>query len=121
MTPHVELASQDETLEHEVELCFILDVLGHPGALVSDESTVRDFLDWTDEPSTWWRASAPHIVHELPADPTARDRNVRTMCKLEAACGFRIEEEYRLVDIAKRLREKRRRFAEALERGKRRL
>ena len=42
----IELADQDATLEFEKEIDEILEAIGFPGSMVTDESEFRDFLIW---------------------------------------------------------------------------
>lgn len=44
-----ELAPQDKVFEFEYEVGLILETLGHPEALVTDESKISDFREETDE------------------------------------------------------------------------
>lgn len=41
----IELAEQNKTKEYDKEIYLILKALGHPEALVTDESCISDFLD----------------------------------------------------------------------------
>ena len=48
----IELASQDEVSQLEPYIDKVLEALGHPEALVTDESYVSDFLCIVDEKET---------------------------------------------------------------------
>jgi hypothetical protein len=67
------LASQDQCLKYRGEILKLLKALGHPAALVTDESIIGDFL--------MMGASAPaaeefleEVSRELGVEVGARDR-----------------------------------------------
>jgi hypothetical protein len=66
--------------QYRREITRILELLGHPEALVTDASVLSDFP-----------------LREEPSTPTVTE--------LTSALGIRVEPQHRLVDIARRMRQ----------------
>ena len=78
----IELASQDEVSQLEPYIEKVLEALGHPEALVTDESWILDFLCIVDEKEA--------------------------ALELKEACeklGFSFDKSDSIVDVAKRVKE----------------
>lgn len=75
-----ESAPTDQVRAYQREINRILRVLGHPEAFVTDESTLADF-------------------------PIRDEDDGPTLIELQAEFGLHLRPEYRLVDIARRLRQ----------------
>jgi hypothetical protein len=97
-----ECAPQDARNALEPFIDQVLDVLGHPEALVTDESRVRDFLDWTDRPGRIRRRGGPWV--ERPADPEAGAANEATMTALREKLKVPVEQGDYIVDVARRMK-----------------
>jgi hypothetical protein len=83
--PHVEQASVHRVRESRDEIARILAALGSPEAFVTDESRLRDF-------------------------PLRADDEAPSLTELRIDLGVRVRRDDRLVDIARRLRERRERL-----------
>jgi hypothetical protein len=81
----------------------ILEIIGHPEAMVTDESTVRDFLNamgWAGE----WRRGHHGPWTPSPADPQAQAENEEKLRTLREMLRVPVEAEDFIVDVARRLR-----------------
>jgi hypothetical protein len=76
-----EPAPTDLVRQYRREITRLLEVLGHPEAFVTDESILSDFP-----------------LREEPEAPTVME--------VEIATGIRVEPQHRLVDIARRMRQR---------------
>ena len=88
-----------EALEPYVDR--VLDVLGHPEAMVSDESRVSDFLDWTAWATEAW---GPRGRISLQPDPAAKARNDERLRKMAEALRIPVGERDYIVDVARKLK-----------------
>lgn len=79
-----ELASTDLIEKHESEIDELLELLGHPEALVTDESYVSDFLDIFD-----------------------REAGNKVLDGVSQKLGMGIDRKESMIGIAQRLREHR--------------
>jgi len=83
----IELASTDNTDQYEREIGVILKLLGHPEALVTDESSVWDFL--------------AHFGGEKENEKF----NKKMLNKISGRLGIDVNGNDLLIDIAKKIRE----------------
>lgn len=69
MTPRITLAEQDGVDTFEKEVSQLLGALGHPEAMVTDESQIRDFLVWgvpSDDPDNMEKLAAVSALMGRP-------------------------------------------------------
>ena len=83
----IEMASTDDVSKYQKEIRIILKMLGHPEALVSDESSVWDFLS--------------HFGDEKEN----KEFNKNTLERISCRLALDVKARDLLVDIAKRIRE----------------
>lgn len=69
-----ELAPQDETKAFWGQVARVLDVLGHPEALVTDESKLRDFSPYGEDTEAWFAELEKRLaVEDLDIDDRVVD------------------------------------------------
>jgi hypothetical protein len=85
----------------------VCEAIGHPEALVTDESCVSDFLQWGEEPYRTRRGGlfSQEPWEEHPADPAAAEENKQMLERASAALGFPVERGELLVSLARKLRD----------------
>lgn len=98
---NIVIASQDDCIALQPYINQILDALGYPGALVTDESALADFLDSRAWPT---RVGNAEGWFERPADPKAIADNEAFIAKLRTKLNIQVETDDYIVDIARRLK-----------------
>lgn len=97
-----ECAPQDATNALEPFIDRVLEVIGHPEALVTDRSLIRDFLDWSDRPGRMRRGKGPWV--ERPANPEAKVENEAILTALREKLKVPVEPGDYIVDVARRMK-----------------
>jgi hypothetical protein len=101
--PKVELASQREREALDPWVAGVLLAFGREDTLVTDESTVSDFLEIGGRPHRVRRGwKAPWL--ERPGDPAILEQNKQLLASVSAKLGVPVEEGDRIIDVARRLR-----------------
>ena len=68
----------------------VLEAVGHPDALVTDESKIWDFLEFGSEPHRFRRARGPW-GEWLPGDPEVKARNDALLASMAQQLGVRVD------------------------------
>jgi len=100
----IRLAKQAAAKELERYVERVTEALGKKGALVTDESTVKDFLEFGEVPHRVRKGSTGTWVN-MPGDPKVKQMNDETLARVEAALGIPVERGEPVVAVARRLRE----------------
>ena len=82
----IEMASTDDVSKYQKEIRVILKILGHPEALVSDESSIWDFLS------------------HFGSKEENKEYNQEMLEKISCRLALDIKPDDLLIDIAKRIR-----------------
>lgn len=97
-----EHATQDARKALDPFISQVLELLGHPEALVTDESCISDFLDWRGWPGQSRRRGGPWVEH--PADPEAQEHNEKILTALRERLKVPVEPKDFVVDVARRMK-----------------
>ena len=100
----IRLAKQAAVKDLEKYVKRVAAALGREGALVTDESTVKDFLEFGEVPHRVRKGSTGTWVN-MPGDPKVKQMNDETLARAEAALGIPVERGEFVVAVARRLRE----------------
>jgi hypothetical protein len=103
-------ASQVATRDLDVYVDRVLDAIGFPGALVTDESSVTDFLEVGGEPYRMRRGGlwSKQPWEERPGDPAIRAANEALLAHASEKLGVPVGPHDRIVAIARAVRERER-------------
>jgi hypothetical protein len=82
----------------------VAEALGKKDALVTDESTVKDFLDWSESPHRSRKGSTGTWVN-MPGDPEVKKRNDEKLARATHALGVPVERADTVVAVARKLRD----------------
>ena len=82
----------------------VAEALGRKGALVTDESTVGDFLEMGESPHRVRKGSTGTWVN-MPGDPAIKKLNDQKLARATHLLGVPVERGEFIVVVARRLRE----------------
>lgn len=99
------LASQAATQDLEAYVERVCEALGHPGALVTDESLVKDMLESGGDPHRRRRGGiySTEPWEDRPGDPEVKARNEARLAHARSMLGVPVEPGDRIVAVAKAL------------------
>jgi hypothetical protein len=80
----------------------VLEALGHPDALATDESIVRHFLESGEGPHRWRRRGGPW--QHYPGDPVIKAQNDVLLASMAQQFGVPVERDDLVVAVAHRVR-----------------
>jgi hypothetical protein len=80
----------------------VLEALGHPDALATDESMVRHFLESGEGPHRWRRRGGPW--QHYPGDPVIKAQNDTLLASMAQQFGVPVERDDLVVAVAYRIR-----------------
>lgn len=100
----IEMAKQSATKELKEYVEDVAEALGRKGALVTDESTVGDFLEIGEGPHRVRKGSTGTWVN-MPGDPVTKKRNDQKLALAQDFLGVPVERGETIVAIARRLRD----------------
>jgi hypothetical protein len=100
----IRLAKQAAVKDLEKYVERVVEALGHKGALVTDESTVKDFLDFGDGPHRVRKGSTGTWVN-MPGNPELKKLNDEKLAHATDVLGIPVERSEFIVVVARRLKE----------------
>jgi hypothetical protein len=102
--PRIELADQNAVRDPSLApyVARVLEAMGHPDALVTDESKIGDFLEWGGEPHRVRRRGGPW--EQRPGDPEVKLRNDALLASVVRQLGVLVEFGDLVVAVAHRVR-----------------
>lgn len=100
----IRMAKQAAVKDLEKYVERVVEALGKRDALVTDESTVKDFLDFGDGPHRVRKGSTGMWVN-MPGDPEAKKQNDEKLAHATHLLGIPIERGEFIVAVARRLKE----------------
>jgi hypothetical protein len=100
-----ELADQNAVLDPGLApyVARVLEAVGYPDALVTDESKIGDFLEFGGEPHRFRRARGPW-GERRPGDPEIKARNDAHLAHMARQFGVPVEPRDLIVAVAHRVR-----------------
>jgi hypothetical protein len=96
----------DQNVVHDLSLTpyvdRVLEALGHPDALATDESIIRHFLESGEGPHRWRRRGGRW--QHYPGDPAIKAQNDALLASVAQQFGVPIERDDLVVAVAHRVR-----------------
>ena len=105
MKPKVfELADQNAVLDPGLApyVDRVLEAVGHPDALATDESIVRHFLESGEGPHRWRCRGGPW--QHYPGDPAIKAQNDALLASMAQQFGVPVDRKDLVVAVARRVR-----------------
>ncbi len=103
---HTRLELADQNAVHDPSLApyvdRVLEALGHPDALATDESKIRDFLESFEGPHRLRRRGGEW--QSYPGDPEIKARNDALLAGMAQQFGVPLERDDLVVAVAYRIR-----------------
>lgn len=102
----IRFVTKDQSDDLSPYVVKVLDVIGDTTSVVTEESTLRDFLDPTgfDQRIHTARSGMNHGWKMVPGDPIARHSNEDRLRRWGQILGFPLAPEDTFVLVARRLR-----------------
>jgi len=100
----IRMAKQAAVKDLEKYVERVVGALGRKDALVTDESTVKDFLEFGDVPHRVRKGSTGTWVN-MPGDPAVKEQNDKTLAHATDLLGIPVERGEFIVVVARRLKE----------------
>ncbi len=100
----IRMAKQAAVKDLEKYVERVVEALGKKDALVTDESTVKDFLEFGDVPHRVRRGSTGTWVN-MPGDPAVKKVNDEKLVHATHLLGVPVERGEFIVVVARRLKE----------------